>query len=141
MQKLKMHTPNLTMQNLEKIKALFPNCITESQDNNGKLKLAIDFDLLKQELSDSIVEGPQERYQLNWPGKRKALLTANTPIAKTLRPAVDESVDNIKPGRKPEDLLFQVLLDLGLDLTLLISTKTICGKTIFLVNNYRRSFF
>lgn len=57
------------------------------------MKKAIDFDLLRQELSSSVVEGPQERYQLNWPGKREALLTANAPIAKTLRPCSDESVD------------------------------------------------
>jgi adenine-specific DNA-methyltransferase len=93
MEKLKMHSPNLTIANIEKIKALFPNCVTESTDETGSLKLAVDFDQLRQELSDSIVEGPQERYQLNWPGKREALLTANAPIAKTLRPAPDESVD------------------------------------------------
>ena len=67
--------------------------MTEARDENGTLKLAIDFDQLKQELSDSIVEGPQERYHLNWPGKREALLTANAPIAKTLRPCREESVD------------------------------------------------
>ena len=93
MEKLKMHSPNVTNANIERIKELFPNCVTESQDESGKLKLAIDFDQLRQELSDSIVEGPQERYHLNWPGKREALLTANAPIAKTLRPAPDESVD------------------------------------------------
>ena len=93
MEKLKMHSPNLTIANIEKIKALFPNCVTESTDESGSLKLAVDFDQLRQELSDSIVEGPQERYHLNWPGKREALLTANAPIAKTLRPAPEESVD------------------------------------------------
>ncbi len=93
MEKLKMHSPNLTNQNIEKIKALFPNCVTESTDESGNLKLAVDFDQLRQELQGSIVEGPQERYQLGWPGKREALLTANAPIAKTLRPAFDESVD------------------------------------------------
>lgn len=93
MEKLKMHSPNLTIANIEKIKTLFPNCVTESTDESGSLKLAVDFDQLRQELSDSIVEGPQERYHLNWPGKREALLTANAPIAKTLRPAIDESVD------------------------------------------------
>ena len=93
MEKLKMHSPNLTIANIEKIKALFPNCVTESTDESGSLKLAVDFDQLRQELSDSIVEGPQERYHLNWPGKREALLTANAPIAKTLRPAPGESVD------------------------------------------------
>lgn len=88
-----MHSPDLTQQNLEKIRAAFPNCVTEARDAQGNLKLAIDFDLLKQELSDSIVEGPQERYRLDWPGKREAMLTANAPIAKTLRPARDESVN------------------------------------------------
>lgn len=93
MDKLKMHSPDMTQQNIEKIQALFPNCVTESRGANGELKLAIDFDQLKQELSNLIVEGPQERYQLNWPGKREALLTANTPIAKTLRPCREESVN------------------------------------------------
>ncbi|HGT8352045.1 site-specific DNA-methyltransferase [Escherichia ruysiae] len=93
MDKLKMHSPDMTQQNIEKIQAFFPNCVTESRGANGELKLAIDFDQLKQELSNSIVEGPQERYQLNWPGKREALLTANAPIAKTLRPCREESVN------------------------------------------------
>ena len=88
-----MHSPNLAEQNIDKIAALFPNCITEAKDDDGKLRTAIDFDLLRQELSREIVDGPQERYQLNWPGKREALLTANTPIAKTLRPCREESVN------------------------------------------------
>jgi len=92
MDKLKMHSPDMTQQNIEKIQALFPNCVTESKGANGELKLAIDFDQLKQELSNSIVEGPQERYQLNWPGKRKSMLKANSPITKTLRPNTSESV-------------------------------------------------
>ena len=93
MEQMKMHSPDLTQQNIEKIRTLFPNCVTEAQGSDGKNKLAIDFDQLKQELSGSIVEGPQERYHLNWPGKREALLTANAPIAKTLRPCREESVD------------------------------------------------
>ena len=93
MEKLKMHSPDLTDENIAKIRDLFPNCVTEAKDENGKLRLAVDFDQLRQELSDSIVEGPQERYRLDWPGKREALLTANSPIAKTLRPARAESVD------------------------------------------------
>lgn len=84
MDKLKLHTPNLTDENTAKIAALFPHCVTE-----GK----IDFELLKQELSSSMIDGTQERYQLNWVGKREALLNANAPIAKTLRPCRDESVD------------------------------------------------
>jgi adenine-specific DNA-methyltransferase len=93
MEKMKMHSPNLTQDNITRIKELFPGCVTEAHDENGTLKLAVDFDQLRQELSESIVEGPQERYHLNWPGKREALLTANAPIAKTLRPCRDESVD------------------------------------------------
>lgn len=93
MDKLKMHSPNLTEANIAKLAELFPNCITEARDAQGELKKAIDFDLLRQELSYSIVEGSQERFQLNWPGKREALLTANAPIAKTLRPSREESID------------------------------------------------
>lgn len=93
MDKLKMHSPDLTQQNIDKLLELFPNCKTEKQDENGNLSIAVDFDLLKQELSKNIVEGPKERYQLNWPGKKEALLTANAPIAKTLRPCREESVD------------------------------------------------
>ncbi|SNA85915.1 site-specific DNA-methyltransferase [Flavobacterium psychrophilum] len=86
--KLDMTSPDLVSQNIEKIAALFPNCVTESA--NG---LAIDFDQLKQELSNDIVEGNKERYRLEWPGKREAIVTANLPINKTLRPAREESVD------------------------------------------------
>lgn len=93
MDKLKMHSPNLTQDNIARIRELFPGCVTEARGEDGRVKLAVDFDLLRQELSESIVEGPQERYHLNWPGKREALLTANAPIAKTLRPCREESVD------------------------------------------------
>lgn len=93
MNKLKMHSPNIAQDNLQRIRQLFPACVTESSGANGELRLAIDFDQLRQELADSIVEGDPERYQLTWPGKREALLTANAPIAKTLRPSRDESID------------------------------------------------
>lgn len=94
MDKLKLHTPDLTAQNIEKLAALFPSCVRESQDEKtGKLKRAIDFDQLRQELCDHVVDGPRERYHLDWPGKREALLAANAPIAKTLRPYRKESVD------------------------------------------------
>ena len=93
MEKLKMHTPDLTQDNIARIRELFPSCVTEAKGSDGSVKLSIDFDQLKQELSGQIVEGPQERYQLNWPGKREALITANAPIAKTLRPVREESVD------------------------------------------------
>ena len=93
MEKLKLHSPDFTQENIARLAELFPNCVTESKTEDGSLKRAIDFDQLRQELATSIVEGPQERYQLNWPGKREALLTANAPVAKTLRPCREESVD------------------------------------------------
>jgi len=93
MEKMKMHSPNLTQENIARIRELFPGCVTEAKGEDGQLKLAMDFDQLRQELSESIVEGPQERYRLDWPGKREALLTANAPIARTLRPCREESVD------------------------------------------------
>ncbi|HUO21163.1 MAG TPA: site-specific DNA-methyltransferase [Caulobacteraceae bacterium] len=93
MNDFKMHTPDLTQENLAKLRELFPGVVTEARDASGRLQLGVDLDQLRQELADHIVEGPQERYQLNWPGKRDALLAANAPIAKTLRPAEDESRD------------------------------------------------
>jgi len=93
MEKLKMHSPNLTKANIVRIRDLFPGCVTETQGDDGALKLVVDFDQLRQELAESIIEGPLERYHLNWPGKREALLTANAPIAKTLRPWPVESVN------------------------------------------------
>lgn len=93
MDKLKMHSPNLTQDNIARIAELFPSCITEAKGEDGTLRPAVDFDQLRQELADAVVEGPQERYHLNWPGKREALLAANAPIAKTLRPCREESVD------------------------------------------------
>lgn len=89
-----MHSPDLSQDNVAKIQELFPGCVTESRDEaTGKPRLAVDFDQLRQELSDSIVEGPQERYRLDWPGKREAGAVANAPVAKTLRPCKSESVD------------------------------------------------
>jgi adenine-specific DNA-methyltransferase len=94
MDKLKMHSPDLSQDNIAKIRDLFPGCVTEARDEaTGTVRLAVDFDQLRQELSDHIVDGPQERYRLDWPGKREALALANSPIATTLRPARDESVD------------------------------------------------
>jgi len=93
MEKRALHSPDLTARNVERIAELFPQVITESRDAEGNVTLAIDFDLLRQELADHIVEGPQERYQLDWPGKRAAAFAANAPIAKTLRPVREESVD------------------------------------------------
>ena len=88
-----MSMPNLTDMNIEKIGALFPNVITETRDENGNIKRAVDFDLLKQVLSKSLVEDENERYRLDWPGKKASLLKANTPINKTLRPYSEESVN------------------------------------------------
>jgi len=91
--KLSKHSPDLTQRNIDKLAELFPGGRPEATDDKGNLARVIDFDLLKQELSDHVVEGAQERYQLDWPGKGEALLLANTPIAKTLRPVREESVD------------------------------------------------
>jgi adenine-specific DNA-methyltransferase len=92
MDKLKMHSPDLSQDNIAKIRDLFPACVTEARDEaTGAVRLAVDFDQLRQELSDHIVDGPQERYRLDWPGKREALIVANAPVALTLRPDALES--------------------------------------------------
>lgn len=93
MERLRMTSPDLARANIDKIAELFPNVVTETLDADGEPTRAVDFDLLRQELADYIVEGPQERYQLDWPGKRAAAFAANAPIAKTLRPVREESVD------------------------------------------------
>ena len=93
-EKLKMHSPDLNQENIEKIRALFPDCVTEARNQvTGEVRLAVNFDQLRQELSDNIVEGSRERYRLDWPGKQEALVVANGPIAKTLRPVPAESVN------------------------------------------------
>jgi len=93
MEKLKMETKDLVQENIEKLAEIFPGVITEARDEKGNLVKAVDFELLKQELSDRVVEGDRERYQLTWPGKKESMLLANTPINKTLRPVKGESVD------------------------------------------------
>ena len=102
MDKLKMETPDITDKNIEIISQLFPNVITEikdtiSKDKDGNekktYKKVVDFDLLKQMLSKNLVEGNDERYRLDWPGKKASLLKANTPINKTLRPCIEDSVN------------------------------------------------
>ena len=90
---MKMHTVDITDSNIEKIGQLFPNCLTERIGDGGKVEEVIDFDVLRQELSKEIVEGPQERYQFTWPDKREAIRLANAPTAMTLRPCLEESVD------------------------------------------------
>lgn len=94
MDKLKMQTQDGVKNNIEIISKTFPECITECKDpKSGEVKNAIDFDKLRQLLSDQIVEGAEERYQFTWPDKRKAILAANAPINATLRPCREESVD------------------------------------------------
>ena len=87
-----MHTANIVCENILKIKELFPNCIKEFKDSNGELKFGIDFEMLKQELSDEIIES-DEKYEFNWPGKKNAILISNSPTNKTLRPCKEESVN------------------------------------------------
>lgn len=93
MDKLKMHTPNRADDNFKKLAALFPNAVTETINENGEVVRAIDKDVLMQEISCTVVEGKEERYQFTWPDKKKSMLLANAPISKTLRPCREESVD------------------------------------------------
>ena len=97
MEKLKMHTPDLAEENFRKLAALFPNAVTETisgydADGRAIIKRAIDADVLRQEISAQVVEGKQERYQFTWPDKRKSVVLANAPIARTLRPCWEKSV-------------------------------------------------
>lgn len=92
MENLKMHTPDLADKNFKKLAALFPNAVTETKDENGNVVRAIDADVLRQEISATVVEGPQERYQFTWPDKKKSVVLANQPIAKTLRLDREKSV-------------------------------------------------
>lgn len=93
MEKLKMHTPNKADENFKKLAALFPNAVTETINENGEVVRAIDKDILMQEISCTVVDGKEERYQFSWPDKKKSVLLANAPISKTLRPYREESVD------------------------------------------------
>ena len=88
-----MQTTNIVDENIKRIGELFPNCLTERLNEEGKPEVAIDFDQLRQELSKDIVEGPEERYQFTWPDKRNAIRLANAPTTDTLRPCREESVD------------------------------------------------
>ncbi len=107
--KLKMHTPNRADDNFAKLSALFPNAVTETIDENGQVVRAIDKDVLMQEISHTVVEGKEERYQFTWPDKKKSVLTANAPINKTLRPCREESVgkDGTKGGFDSENLYIE----------------------------------
>jgi len=92
MEKLKMHTPDIAEENFRKLAQMFPNAITETVNENGEVVRAIDADILRQEISCEVVEGRQERYQFTWPDKRKSVVLANRPIAKTLRLVREKSV-------------------------------------------------
>lgn len=92
MNKLRMESPDLTAQNIEKLAALFPNCITEAPDGRGGIQRAVNFELLKQMLSPNVIDG-DEAYEFTWVGKKAAIVEANKPIRKTLRPCPEESKD------------------------------------------------
>lgn len=92
MEKLEMHTPDLAEENYKKLTALFPNAVTETIDEEGHVVRAIDKDVLMQEIKTTVVDGDQQRYQFTWPDKRKSVLLANQPIAKTLRLDREKSV-------------------------------------------------
>lgn len=93
MDKISRETPDLTQENIAKIAALFPDVMTEAADADGNVRLAIDFDALRDDLSGEVVDGPRERYQFTWPGKREAKLEARRPIKKTMRPCPEKSKD------------------------------------------------
>lgn len=109
MDKLKMHTPNKADENFKKLAALFPNAVTEIINENGEVVRAIDKDVLMQEISCTVVDGNEERYQFTWPDKKKSVLLANAPIAKTLRPCREESVgkDGTPGGFDSENLYIE----------------------------------
>lgn len=109
MDKLKMRTPNKADENFKKLAALFPNAVTETINENGEVVRAIDKDVLMQEISCTVVEGKEERYQFTWPDKKKSVLLANAPIAKTLRPCREESVgkDGTPGGFDSENLYIE----------------------------------
>ena len=93
MDKLKMHTPNLADDKFASLVAMFPNAITETIDENGEVVRTIDAEVLSQEINTRVIAGKEERYQFTWPDKKKSVLLANAPIAATLRPCKEESVD------------------------------------------------
>lgn len=109
MDKLKMHTPDLAEENYKKLAALFPDAVTEAKDENGNTVRAIDKDVLMQEINAKVVDDGQERYQFTWPDKRKAVVLANTPIAKTLRFEKEKSVgrDGTPGGTDSENIYIE----------------------------------
>ena len=109
MDNLKMHTPDLAEANFRKLAALFPNAVTETVNEAGETVRAIDADVLRQEISAAVVEGPQERYQFTWPDKKKSVVLANAPIAKTLRLDRSRSVsrDGTRGGVDTENIYIE----------------------------------
>lgn len=109
MEKLKMHTPDLAEENYKKLAALFPDAVTETKDENGNTVRAIDKDVLMQEINAKVVDDGQERYQFTWPDKRKAVVLANAPIAKTLRFEKEKSVgrDGTPGGADSENIYIE----------------------------------
>lgn len=109
MDKLKMHTPDLAEENYKKLAALFPDAVTETKDENGNTVRAIDKDVLMQEINAKVVDDGQERYQFTWPDKRKAMVLANAPIAKTLRFEKEKSVgrDGTPGGTDSENIYIE----------------------------------
>lgn len=105
MDKISRETPDLTQENIAKIAALFPDVMTEVADADGNVRLAIDFDALRDDLSGEVVDGPRERYQFTWPGKREAKLEARRPIKKTMRPREVQGLgydrEPLHRGRQP----------------------------------------
>ena len=91
MEKLKMKSQDLSQEHVAEIRQLFPDAVTEVKEN-GNIKLKVDFNVLKQELSDSLIDDKQERYQVTWPGKKEAILLSNCPTKMTLRPLIEKSV-------------------------------------------------
>ena len=109
MEKLKMHTPDLAEENYKRLAALFPDAVTETIDENGKVVRAIDKDVLMQEINAQVVDDGQERYQFTWPDKRKSVVLANAPIAKTLRFEQEKSVgrDGTPGGTDSENIYIE----------------------------------
>ena len=109
MDKLTMRTANLADENFKKLAALFPNAVTETVNENGEVVRAIDKDVLMQEISTTVVDGREERYQFTWPDKKKAVLAANAPISATLRPIKADSVgkDGTSGGWDSENLYIE----------------------------------
>ena len=109
MEKLRMHTPDMAEENYKKLAALFPNAVTETIDDDGNVVRAIDKDVLMQEINTKVVDDGQERYQFTWPDKRKAIILANQPIAKTLRFVKEKSVgrDGTHGGTDSENIYIE----------------------------------